>query len=116
MPSFNFAKEGYQNKVYTMTQENETGVEIVMEEVSGSGSSSSAWNPFSNTSSSSQASTFTPPDVPTSCVGKTKSAGDHYMSVKFLSIRMVLVWVTGALVGMLAHAALMMTTLNSRGK
>ncbi len=81
LPGFNFAKDGYANKVYQMTQENESGVEIIM--VPGSNnntnSSSSAWS-FNNSSNSSQG-TFTPPEIPTTCAGKTATVGNHNMSV-----------------------------------
>ena len=80
LPNFSFRKEGYEAVIYQMSQENETGVSIIMNPASSdveSSSSAGGTNPTSN----SQSGTFTPPDVPTTCAGKTATPGDYNMSV-----------------------------------
>ena len=80
LPNFSFRKEGYEAVIYQMSQENETGVSIIMNPTSPdveSSSSAGGTNPTSN----SQNGAFTPPDVPTTCAGKTVTPGDYNMSV-----------------------------------
>lgn len=71
LPSFFFVKDGYKSVSYQMQQEDETGVNIVMEEGSEivTGSSNSFHQP--DQSSSSIASSSSKIEVPTDCSGKT---------------------------------------------
>jgi polyhydroxybutyrate depolymerase len=74
LPTFLFTKDGYEVKPYQMTEENETGVEIILVPVASGTSSSSVFsNPFESSSSEIQTSTstFTPPVTPVDCSGKT---------------------------------------------
>ena len=79
LPTFRFTKEDYAVAIHRMTQEDETGVEIVMNEVSNNPDNSSSSQVF-NIPSSSGTSSYTVPDVPTDCSGKTlKSSTTLYV-------------------------------------
>ena len=70
LPSFGFYKDGYQNKNYQMTQENETGVIVQMEKAS------------SNPTSSSSVSSSSKEETVVDCSGKTAKGGkDENLSV-----------------------------------
>lgn len=81
-----FALNGYEQTVYTMKSENETGVKIVMKAKGSAPASSSSATPVSSaTISSSSAkpvvSSSSVEQFVVNCAGKTYQAGDHKMSV-----------------------------------
>lgn len=70
LPIFRFQKEGYAMVVHRMEQEIETDVEIVMTPGSDNPGGSSSSQTFGNSSNSGPTS-YTVPEIPTDCSGKT---------------------------------------------
>lgn len=86
MATLMFALNGYEQTVYTMKSENETGVKIVMKAKDSVPVSSSSATPVSSATISSSSdkpvvSSSSVEQFVVNCAGKTYQAGDHKMSV-----------------------------------
>ncbi len=83
LASLMFTLDGYEQTVYTMKAEVESGVKIVMKAAGSTPKSSSSSTPVIVSSSSvkSESSSSKIPEFIVNCAGKTYQAGDHKMSV-----------------------------------